>query len=115
MLETRRSNPVAASEEHDLAAVEFAHAAQHTHDAEVRLNSLRTLTHTHTFTLVLTAVCSQALRTLRLLEEHHSKLGKLLRFRHEHPQSQSAEKQESLEPAEEVKSIQMVSVAVFTS
>ena len=26
--ETRKSNPVAASEEHDLAAGEFAHAAQ---------------------------------------------------------------------------------------
>lgn len=36
LLETRRSNPVAASEEHDLAAGEFANAAQSTADAEAR-------------------------------------------------------------------------------
>lgn len=35
LLETRRSNPVAASEEHDLAAAEFATAAQGTGDSEV--------------------------------------------------------------------------------
>ena len=35
LLETRRSNPVAASEEHDLAAAEFATAAQGTGDLEV--------------------------------------------------------------------------------
>src|SRR5271156_1279695 len=33
--ETRRSNPVAASEEHDLAAAEFATAAHGTSDSEV--------------------------------------------------------------------------------
>lgn len=36
VLETRRSNAVAASEEHDLAAAEFARAAEKTADAEVR-------------------------------------------------------------------------------
>lgn len=35
LLETRRSNPVAASEEHDLAATEFATAANGTSDSEV--------------------------------------------------------------------------------
>ena len=35
LLETRRSNPVAASEEHDLAATEFATAAKDTSDSEV--------------------------------------------------------------------------------
>ncbi|KIX10183.1 uncharacterized protein Z518_01264 [Rhinocladiella mackenziei CBS 650.93] len=59
-LETRRSNPVAASEEHDLAAAEFASAAQGTTDSE-------------------------ALRVLTLLEQHHKKLGHLLRSRHENP------------------------------
>ncbi|KAF7716473.1 Uncharacterized protein PECH_003880 [Penicillium ucsense] len=60
VLETRKSNPVAASEEHDLAAGEFATAAQSTSDLE-------------------------ALRTLRLLEQHHKQLAELLRFQHEHP------------------------------
>ncbi|GLI75070.1 hypothetical protein PoHVEF18_003321 [Penicillium ochrochloron] len=62
VLETRKSNPVAASEEHDLAAGEFATAAQSTSDQE-------------------------ALRTLRLLEHHHKKLAEILRFQHEHPNS----------------------------
>lgn len=35
VLETRKSNPVAASEEHDLAAGEFAAAAQNSADQEV--------------------------------------------------------------------------------
>ncbi|CAG7970770.1 unnamed protein product [Penicillium salamii] len=60
VLETRKANPVAASEEHDLAAGEFATAAQQSSDQE-------------------------ALRTLRLLETHHKKLAEILRFQHEHP------------------------------
>ncbi|XRM49150.1 hypothetical protein ABZX51_012029 [Aspergillus tubingensis] len=62
VLETRKSNPVAASEEHDLAAGEFATAAQNSSDKE-------------------------ALRTLHLLEQHHKKLAQILRFQHENPQS----------------------------
>ena len=88
-LESRRQNPVAASEEHDLAAAEFAAAAQTTSDSE-------------------------ALRVLNLLEEHHKKLGRLLREAHERPivrdapaQSESdnvvqpaqAQKQESARPS----------------
>ncbi|RAL14420.1 uncharacterized protein BO97DRAFT_404334 [Aspergillus homomorphus CBS 101889] len=60
VIETRKSNPVAASEEHDLAAGEFATAAQHSSDRE-------------------------ALRTLQLLEQHHKKLAQILRFQHENP------------------------------
>ncbi|CAL5871893.1 uncharacterized protein PFLUO_LOCUS6147 [Penicillium psychrofluorescens] len=66
VLETRKSNPVAASEEHDLAAGEFATAAQSSIDHE-------------------------ALRTLRLLESHHKKLAEILRFQHEHPVSANSE------------------------
>ncbi|RAL00193.1 uncharacterized protein BO80DRAFT_384003 [Aspergillus ibericus CBS 121593] len=62
VLETRKSNPVAASEEHDLAAGEFATAAQNSSDRE-------------------------ALRTLQLLEQHHKKLAQILRFQHENPPS----------------------------
>ncbi|PLN83158.1 hypothetical protein BDW42DRAFT_69218 [Aspergillus taichungensis] len=62
VLETHKSNPVAASEEHDLAAGEFATAAQQSADHE-------------------------ALRTLHLLEDHHKKLAQILRFQHEHPPS----------------------------
>ncbi|OOF92128.1 hypothetical protein ASPCADRAFT_509597 [Aspergillus carbonarius ITEM 5010] len=62
VLETRKSNPVAASEEHDLAAGEFATAAQNSSDQE-------------------------ALRTLQLLEQHHKKLAQILRFQHENPPS----------------------------
>ncbi|KAJ5933826.1 hypothetical protein N7454_006155 [Penicillium verhagenii] len=62
VLETRKSNPVAASEEHDLAAGEFAAAAHNNTDQE-------------------------ALRTLQLLENHHKKLAEILRFQHEHPAS----------------------------
>ncbi|KAL1956220.1 hypothetical protein VTO42DRAFT_7480 [Malbranchea cinnamomea] len=58
LAETRKSNPVAASEEHDLAAGEFASAAQ-------------------------SSVDPVALRTLRLLEQHHKQLAELLRFKHE--------------------------------
>ncbi|KAI9371268.1 hypothetical protein BJX61DRAFT_39268 [Aspergillus egyptiacus] len=65
VLETRKSNPVAASEEHDLAAGEFATAAQSTKDRE-------------------------ALRTLHLLEQHHKKLAQILRFQHENPPSAAA-------------------------
>ncbi|KAF7586558.1 hypothetical protein BBP40_008681 [Aspergillus hancockii] len=60
VLETRKANPVAASEEHDLAAGEFAAAAQISSDRE-------------------------ALRTLQLLEQHHKKLAQILRFQHENP------------------------------
>ncbi|CAG8041156.1 unnamed protein product [Penicillium nalgiovense] len=66
VLETRKANPVAASEEHDLAAGEFATAAQSSSDHE-------------------------ALRTLRLLETHHKKLAEILRFQHEHPANTPAE------------------------
>ncbi|RVX71145.1 hypothetical protein B0A52_03511 [Exophiala mesophila] len=59
-LESRRSNPVAASEEHDLAAAEFATAAQATSDME-------------------------AFRILTLLEQHHKRLGQLLKVSHEKP------------------------------
>ncbi|RLL99931.1 hypothetical protein CFD26_101824 [Aspergillus turcosus] len=62
VLETRKANPVAASEEHDLAAGEFATAAQTSSDRE-------------------------ALRTLQLLEQHHKKLARILRFQHENPVS----------------------------
>ncbi|KAL2865602.1 uncharacterized protein BJX67DRAFT_357584 [Aspergillus lucknowensis] len=63
VLESRKSNPVAASEEHDLAAGEFATAAQSTRDRE-------------------------ALRMLHLLEQHHKKLAQILRFQHENPPSE---------------------------
>ncbi|KAJ5689048.1 hypothetical protein N7462_003440 [Penicillium macrosclerotiorum] len=66
VLETRKSNPVAASEEHDLAAGEFATAAQSSSDQE-------------------------ALRTLHLLEHHHKRLAEILRFQHEHPSSTVSE------------------------
>ncbi|KAL4925406.1 uncharacterized protein BDV17DRAFT_272187 [Aspergillus undulatus] len=62
VLETRKSNPVAASEEHDLAAGEFATVAQSSRDRE-------------------------ALRTLHLLEQHHKRLAHILRFQHENPSS----------------------------
>ncbi|ODM22112.1 hypothetical protein SI65_02958 [Aspergillus cristatus] len=58
VLETRKANPVAASEEHDLAAGEFSTAANTSSDRE-------------------------ALRTLQLLEGHHKKLAEILRFQHE--------------------------------
>ncbi|CAG7951634.1 unnamed protein product [Penicillium olsonii] len=73
VLETRKANPVAASEEHDLAAGEFATAAQQSSDQE-------------------------ALRTLRLLETHHKKLAEILRFQHEHP-APTASEASSLNPA----------------
>lgn len=38
VLETRKANPVAASEEHDLAAGEFATATQSSSDHEVSLD-----------------------------------------------------------------------------
>ncbi|KAL9617524.1 MAG: hypothetical protein Q9160_007682 [Pyrenula sp. 1 TL-2023] len=66
--ETRKSNPVAASEEHDLAATEYAAAIEGISDSE-------------------------ALRTLNLLEQHHKKLGQILKFQHENPSTKS----ESLE------------------
>ncbi|KAJ5182655.1 hypothetical protein N7492_000271 [Penicillium capsulatum] len=66
VLETRKSNPVAASEEHDLAAGEFATAASNSSDKE-------------------------ALRTLQLLENHHKQLAEILRFQHEHPASSTAD------------------------
>ncbi|EEH46518.2 uncharacterized protein PADG_02616 [Paracoccidioides brasiliensis Pb18] len=67
LFETRKSNPVAASEEHDLAAVEFSTAAQGTVDPD-------------------------ALRTLELLEKHHKRLAEILRFQHEHPAEASPER-----------------------
>ncbi|KAH8430516.1 uncharacterized protein LDX57_008178 [Aspergillus melleus] len=73
VLETRKSNPVAASEEHDLAAGEFATAAQNSSDP-------------------------QALRTLHLLEQHHKKLAQILRFQHENPPSAGANAPLSAEP-----------------
>ncbi|KAI9851181.1 MAG: hypothetical protein M1838_004290 [Thelocarpon superellum] len=54
------ANVTAAVEEHALAAGEFAQAAETTGDAE-------------------------ALRTLRLLEQHHLKLSEILKFRSSHP------------------------------
>ena len=39
-VETHKANPTAASEEHDLAAGEFANAAKSTGDAEVSYESL---------------------------------------------------------------------------
>ncbi|KZZ98054.1 hypothetical protein AAP_00315 [Ascosphaera apis ARSEF 7405] len=60
--ETERSNPVAASEEHDLAAAEFAAAAANCSDA-------------------------QALRVLHLLEQHHKRLAEVIKFQHEHRNS----------------------------
>ncbi|KAF3482474.1 uncharacterized protein GIQ15_05233 [Arthroderma uncinatum] len=62
--ETRKANPVAASEEHDLAAGEFASARQSTSDPS-------------------------AARTLRLLEDHHKQLAAIIRFQHENPPSTS--------------------------
>ncbi|OJD20714.1 hypothetical protein ACJ73_07949 [Blastomyces percursus] len=66
LFETRKSNPVAASEEHDLAAGEFSTAAQGTLDPD-------------------------ALRTLQLLEKHHKRLAEILKFQHEHPVASSPE------------------------
>ncbi|EZG06248.1 hypothetical protein H106_04033 [Trichophyton rubrum CBS 735.88] len=60
--ETRKSNPVAASEEHDLAAGEFATAR-------------------------LSITDPSAARTLRLLEDHHKQLATIIRFQHENPPS----------------------------
>ncbi|GKZ28687.1 hypothetical protein AbraIFM66950_011753 [Aspergillus brasiliensis] len=75
VLETRKSNPVAASEEHDLAAGEFATAAQNSSDKE-------------------------ALRTLHLLEQHHKKLAQILRFQHENPSSNASSGATAQLPAE---------------
>ncbi|KAM5456252.1 hypothetical protein MaudCBS49596_001273 [Microsporum audouinii] len=65
--ETRKSNPVAASEEHDLAAGEFATARQSTADPS-------------------------AARTLRLLEDHHKQLAAIIRFQHENPPATDTER-----------------------
>ncbi|KAL8940379.1 MAG: hypothetical protein Q9216_002850 [Gyalolechia sp. 2 TL-2023] len=54
------SNPAAAGAEHEQAASQFAAAAKSTNHPE-------------------------ALRTLKLLEQHHQKLANLLKFRSEHP------------------------------
>ncbi|KAB8250230.1 hypothetical protein BDV35DRAFT_377509 [Aspergillus flavus] len=79
VLETRKSNPVAASEEHDLAAGEFAAAAQKSSDREVCFSAIPA-------GLIDAHMCkSQALRTLQLLEQHHKKLAQILRFQHENP------------------------------
>ncbi|KAL9117823.1 MAG: hypothetical protein Q9187_005634 [Circinaria calcarea] len=69
-VETRKANPTAASEEHDLAAGEFANAAKGTTDTE-------------------------AFRTLKLLEQHHQKLADLLKFR----PSDSLHQQNSIAPS----------------
>lgn len=66
--ETRRDNPVAASEEHDLAAAEFATAAAGTTDRE-------------------------ALRVLRLLEQHHKQLADKLKDAHTRHTTHGDEKQ----------------------
>ncbi|CEL09864.1 hypothetical protein ASPCAL12993 [Aspergillus calidoustus] len=85
VLETRKSNPVAASEEHDLAAGEFATAAQSSKDREVSLISL------FLSLIGIDPLCDwQALRTLHLLEQHHKKLAQILRFQHENPPSEAA-------------------------
>lgn len=70
-------NPVAASEEHDLASTEYASASEGTSDSEVRqqYHHIRKITY----------AVQQALRTLILLEQHHKKLGQLLKFQHENP------------------------------
>lgn len=79
VLETRKSNPVAASEEHDLAAGEFAAAAQKSSDREVCFSAIPA-------GLIDAHMCkSQAQRTLQLLEQHHKKLAQILRFQHENP------------------------------
>ncbi|KAJ5104768.1 hypothetical protein NUU61_002115 [Penicillium alfredii] len=83
VLETRKSNPVAASEEHDLAAGEFATAAQRSSDNESVSDTPRE---------------PQALRTLQLLEHHHKKLAEILRFQHEHPASATIEPSASTDP-----------------
>ncbi|OAL33955.1 hypothetical protein AYO20_06790 [Fonsecaea nubica] len=79
-LESRRHNPVAASEEHDLAAAEFAAAAQETSDSE-------------------------ALRVLNLLEQHHKKLGQLLRAAHERPPAKEVPNQPSAGDGENAQSV----------
>ncbi|KAJ9639536.1 hypothetical protein H2201_002809 [Coniosporium apollinis] len=53
-LETQKANAVVASQEHDLAAAEFAKATRSTEDTE-------------------------ALRTLRLLEDHHRRLSQIIK------------------------------------
>ncbi|MCJ1433562.1 hypothetical protein MMC27_002925 [Xylographa pallens] len=73
--ETHKANSIAASEEHDLAAGEFSNAAQTTRDAE-------------------------ALRTLKLLEQHHQKLAELLKFRPQDVQPVSTTTQPSSPPQE---------------
>ncbi|GAD91896.1 hypothetical protein NFIA_080170 [Paecilomyces variotii No. 5] len=74
LFETRKSNPVAASEEHDLAAGEFATAAQSSADPE-------------------------ALRTLHLLEQHHKRLAEILRFQHEHPSAVAGDPTGTVSPS----------------
>jgi len=59
-VEHRRNNPVAASEEYDLAAAEFAAAARDSADLEAR-------------------------RLLSLMEAENKKLGEILRTSHEKP------------------------------
>ncbi|KAL9026845.1 MAG: hypothetical protein Q9196_004546 [Gyalolechia fulgens] len=70
-------NPAAAGAEHELAAGQFAAAAMSTGHPEVPC----------LFPPRRTGVSSgiQALRTLKLLEQHHRKLADLLKFRSEHP------------------------------
>ncbi|RMD40433.1 hypothetical protein DV735_g4695, partial [Chaetothyriales sp. CBS 134920] len=60
--ETKQNNAIAASEEHELAATEFATAASGSGDYE-------------------------AIRILRLLERHHQSLADIIRLRHEKPNS----------------------------
>ncbi|KMU79253.1 hypothetical protein CISG_07684 [Coccidioides immitis RMSCC 3703] len=91
LLETRKANPVAASEEHDLAAGEFAIAAQNTADKDVRS------VHGEDELLVILTLHlgHQALRTLLLLEQHHKRLAKIIRFQHENPPNVSSPEPES--------------------
>lgn len=73
--ETKSANPVAASEEHDLAAAEFAAVAASSTDKE-------------------------AVRILRLLEAHHRQLGQILKDAHSRPAaSAKAQGGASPEPA----------------
>lgn len=73
---TQTSNSTVAINEHTLAAGEFSNAAKATSSVE-------------------------ALRTLRLLEQHHQKLSELIKFSVEHPAKHViSEKDDAVEPGE---------------
>lgn len=71
---SKANNPIAAIDEHDLAAGQFATAARGTENSE-------------------------AFRTLKLLEQHHEKLAQLLKFRNSHPATSSTEAVPDAKPA----------------